>query len=219
MRRKMAPCGHEVVPGMCQPAVCSVPQPPRQEWVGQCAPWQPGAPQNWEVGVNSGCYSDHWIVPWMSLTNVLGILGLFGRPRKLTSDHSDLQVLLHLQGWICYLRYQFGPWSCPEGDGGGSRMSRLSHGNLWNLQRGRPQFRAFDTVCQAMSGLNSWLFQAGRCNQDFRLTGSDFQRLVLKHYVEGQLFVDLFQAVYKYWVQCCKRWRKLGSSTMHRWIW
>jgi hypothetical protein len=32
-------------------------------------------------------------------------------------------------------------------------MSRLSHGNLWNLQRGRPQFRAFDTVCQAMSGL------------------------------------------------------------------
>lgn len=27
--------------------------------------------------------------------------------------------------------------------------------------------------------------EAGRCNQDFRLTGSDFQRLVLKHYVEG----------------------------------
>eukprot|EP00434_Breviolum_minutum_P002188 symbB.v1.2.001926.t1/scaffold55.1/size374282/8 len=27
--------------------------------------------------------------------------------------------------------------------------------------------------------------EAGRCNQDFRLTGSDFQRLVLKHYLEG----------------------------------
>ena len=31
--------------------------------------------------------------------------------------------------------------------------------------------------------------QAGRCNQDFRLTGSDFQRLALKHYFEGDLLV------------------------------
>ena len=27
--------------------------------------------------------------------------------------------------------------------------------------------------------------EAGRCNGDFRLLGSDFQRLVLKHYLEG----------------------------------
>ena len=77
MRRKMAPCGHEVVPGMCQPAVCSVPQPPRQEWVGQCAPWQPGAPQ----GSWGELRLKQWPLDcWMSLTNVLGILGLFGRP-------------------------------------------------------------------------------------------------------------------------------------------
>ncbi|CAK9079354.1 Uncharacterized protein SCF082_LOCUS37863 [Durusdinium trenchii] len=49
-------------------------------------------------------------------------------------------------------------------------------------------YRVGYVICDASLGPEAAQkeMEAGRCNADFRLMGSDFQRLVLKHYMEGR---------------------------------
>lgn len=55
----------------------------------------------------------------LSLRTLWDIFTLQNSTDSLLIGWYWLQVLLHLQSWVCHLWYHFGTWSCSKRDGGG----------------------------------------------------------------------------------------------------